>query len=642
MNRTIYRAAVGSLLLAAAAMARAENPPDLLVADFEGDDYGAWKVTGSAFGKGPARGTLPGQQRVTGFRGHGLANSFHGGDDSTGTLTSPTFKIERPYLNFLIGGGNRPGEACINLLVDGKVVRTASGKGESSENAEGLQWATWDVAAFRDQSGQIQIVDEATGSWGHINVDHIVQSATKAAEPTVSPIVRTDVLYDETYRPQFHFTARKNWLNDPNGLVYYQGEYHLFFQHNPRGRQWGNMTWGHAVGPDLVHWEQLPDALEPDALGTMFSGSAVVDRDNTGGFARGSEKTLAALYTAAGKPFTQCLATSTDRGRTWVKYDKNPVVAHIVGENRDPKVIWHAPTARWVMALYKDKNDFCFLTSPDLKTWTHLQDLTVPGCAECPDFFALALDGDPTRVKWVWTAANGHYLVGDFDGKRFTPQGGALPSDRGKNFYAAQTYSDLPERDGRRVQIAWMSGGRYPAMPFNQQMSFPCELKLKTFPEGPRLCRTPVREIDSLHGRAREWSALTLKPGANPLAGLTGELFDIRAEVEPGTAEEFGFKCRGQTVKVSSREKKITCLGASADLVPVDGRVQLQILVDRTSLEVFANDGKVSLTSCCLPRPDDQSLEMFATGGTAKVVSLAVYPLRSAWSKVEGRKPSGP
>jgi sucrose-6-phosphate hydrolase SacC (GH32 family) len=291
------------------------------------------------------------------------------------------------------------------------------------------------------------------------------------------------------------------------------------------------------------------------------------------------------------------------------------------------------------MTLYKDKNDYAFFSSPDLKTWTHLHDITVPDCGECPDFFPLAVDGDRSKGKWVWTAANGRYLVGTFDGSRFTPEAGPRQVDYGKNYYAVQTYSDIPESDGRRIQIAWMSGGKYPGMPFNQQMSFPCELELRSTRNGARLFRTPVKEIETLHGDVKEWSDLTLKPGDNPLAGLAGDLFDIRAEIEPGDAQAFGFKCRGEPVTVALKERKLTCLGAAADLEPVKGRVQLQVLVDRTSLEVFGNDGRVSLTSCFLPKADNRSLEVFATGGAVKVVSLRVYPLRSAWPKAKGKKP---
>jgi sucrose-6-phosphate hydrolase SacC (GH32 family) len=456
----------------------------------------------------------------------------------------------------------------------------------------------------------------------------------------------------------------KNWTNDPNGLVFYKGEYHLFFQHNPAANKWGNMTWGHAVSPDLVRWTQLANAIEPDKLGTIFSGSAVVDWANTAGFQKGDEKTIVAIYTAAGgtseeskgQPFTQCIAYSNDRGRTFTKYEKNPVLPHLVGGNRDPKVVWFEPTKQWVMALFKDKNVYAFFASPDLETWTHLQDMETPGCGECPDFFAMPVDGDKGNVKWVWTAANGHYLVGTFDGKKFTPDSATpLPADWGKNYYAVQSYSDIPESDGRRIQIAWMRGGKYPGMPFNQQMSFPCEMRLRTTPEGLRIFRMPVRELETLRSRPHEWKDAPLAPDTNLLSDVTGDLFEIRAEIEPGEAAEIGFKIRGETVSWTAKDKRLACRGGetaagtakdkrpadldgSADLPPVDGRLKLVILVDRTSIEVFANDGRAAMTSCFLPKPSDKPLTIYATGGAAKLVSLQVFELRSAWPAGEAGK----
>ena len=433
--------------------------------------------------------------------------------------------------------------------------------------------------------------------------------------------------YKEALRPQFHFTATKNWLNDPNGLVFYQGEYHLFFQHNPSGINWGNMTWGHAVSADLVHWKQLDHAIHPDKLGTIFSGSAVIDWNNTAGFGK---EAMVCIYTSAGKPFTQSIAYSTDRGRTWTKYDKNPVLKHIVAENRDPKVIWHEPTKRWVMALFLDKNEYVFFASPDLKQWTELQRMTTPGCGECPDFFPMAVDGDRSKIKWVWTGANGRYLIGSFDGRKFTPDDlTPRQADWGRNYYAVQTYSDIPEGDGRRIQIAWMNGGKYPGMPFNQQMSFPCEMKLKTFPEGLRICRAPVKEIEKLHGKEHKFSGL-LKPGENPLAGIEGDLFDIRAEFELGDASEFGLRIRGEEVRYVVKDKRLHALG-TAEVAPANGRVKLQVLVDRTSIETFANDGRVAMTSCCLPK--GKGLELFATGGTVKVVEMSVFEMKGAWGR---------
>ena len=241
--------------------------------------------------------------------------------------------------------------------------------------------------------------------------DQNVQSDTRKVEP-----FKPEPVYHERYRPQFHFTPMKNWTNDPNGLVFYKGEYHLFFQHNPTGINWGNMTWGHAVSPDLVHWKQLDNAIEPDKLGTIFSGSAVVDWDNTAGFQTGDEKVIACIYTSAGNPFTQSIAYSNDRGRTWKKYEKNPVLKHIIGGNRDPKVFWHAPTKKWVMALYLDGDKYALFTSPNLKEWTKLSDVAPSGGSECPDIFQLAVDGDSKNTKWVFWAGNGNYLIGVFDG----------------------------------------------------------------------------------------------------------------------------------------------------------------------------------------------------------------------------------
>jgi fructan beta-fructosidase len=446
-----------------------------------------------------------------------------------------------------------------------------------------------------------------------------------------------DTLYQETYRPQFHFTAKKNWLNDPNGLVYYEGEYHLFFQHNPSGTDWGNMTWGHAVSPDMVHWKQLPHAIEPDELGTIFSGSGVVDWDNTAGFQTADEKVLIAIYTSAGqfapteKPFTQSIAYSNDRGRTWLKYEENPVLPHIAGNNRDPKVFWHVPTQKWVMALYLENNDFALFGSPDLKGWTRLSDIQLPEASECPDLFELPVDGDANQTKWVFWGGNGRHLIGTFDGEHFRAESDVLQTEHGANCYAAQTWSDIPSSDGRRLQIAWMSGGKYPDMPFNQQMAFPCELTLRTTIEGTRLFRQPVREIEGIHRQAHSWQDQRLTKEGNLLEGIRGELLDIRTEIELGNAAQVGFTIRGEKIQYNVAEAKLSCLEKSASLSPIDNRITLQILVDRTSIEVFGNDGRVSMCSCFLPDLENTNIAIYASGGEAEIISLDVYELRSAW-----------
>jgi fructan beta-fructosidase len=457
--------------------------------------------------------------------------------------------------------------------------------------------------------------------------------AISAEAPKTPPAAN---LYNEKYRPQFHFTPRINWTNDPNGLVFYKGEYHLFFQHNPTGINWGNMTWGHAVSTDLIHWQQLSNAIEPDELGTIFSGSAVVDWKNTSGFKTGDESVLVAFYTSAGAhapkkvPFTQSIAYSNDRGRTWIKYKNNPVIGHIRANNRDPKVIWHEPTKTWIMALFLDKNDFVLYSSKNLKQWNHLQDVELPGSSECPDFFPLAVDGDSANTQWVFWGANGRYLLGTFDGRKFNRQAGPFESRVG-NYYASQTYSDIPESDGRRIQIAWMAGGKFPGMSFNQQMSIPCELTLRTFPEGIRLCRVPVREIEKLRGAHWDLKDTTLQPGEKLLSAISAELFEIQAEIEIGSVSEIVFNLRGNPLTYNVKDKMLGCKGKKVKLDPIDGVIKLHILVDRTSIEVFPNYGQVTM-HLCFPLDPEKTLQyLSADGGKANIKSLKLYKLKSIW-----------
>lgn len=444
-------------------------------------------------------------------------------------------------------------------------------------------------------------------------------------------------LYQETYRPQFHFTAPKGWLNDPNGLVYYKGEYHLFFQHDPNNIKAKDKIWGHAVSTDLVHWRQLPRAILSDEMGRIHSGSAVVDWNNTSGFKTGREDVLVAFYTSAGlfvnppKPFVQSIAYSNDRGRTWIKYKHNPVLGHIVNRNRDPKVIWHKPSRKWVMALFLDKNVYALFESRTLKEWTRLCELTLPGVNECPDIFELPVEGSPSQTKWVFWGGNGKYALGDFDGQTFKAATEPLQSEWGKSGYAGQTWSDIPESDGRRLQILWLNRGKYPGMPFNQQMSFPCKLTLRRFPEGLRICREPVCEIENIHAKRHTWTDLRLNSKRNPLSEISGRLFDIRAEIELRKASEVGFTLRGIPLQFNAREETLSCLGKSAPLSLVDGKIQFQILIDRSSIEIFANQGRIVMSFALPVDPENTNLNIFARGDDAVAKSLVINELRSIW-----------
>ena len=446
--------------------------------------------------------------------------------------------------------------------------------------------------------------------------------------------------YAEPLRPQFHFTARKNWLNDPNGLVFFQDEYHQFFQYNPLGVDGGDFkAWGHAVSPDLVHWRELDIALMPDKLGSIWSGSAVVDRENTSGFQTGAAPPLVAIYTTAGgklaeskgEPFTQSIAYSNDRGRTWTKYAGNPVVRNISKENRDPKVIWHEPSKHWVMALYLTDDRFALLASPDLKEWNKLDEFRIAGSSECPDFFPMPIENEPNATKWIFWSASNTYLIGDFDGKKFVDQSGPLRDVVGAN-YAAQTFSDIPAGDGRRIQIAWMRDGRYPGMPFNQQMSFPVVLALRRFRDGLRLTQLPVKELSLLHDRRYAWSG-ELDASTNPLADLVVDACEIRTTIDPADAKTITFTIRGLTLTYDAATHDLSTPKYRCSLPMTDGKVRLVILVDRTSVEVFAQDGRVLLTECFLPPADDRRATL--SGAGAKIESLECWTLKSSWRSLD-------
>jgi sucrose-6-phosphate hydrolase SacC (GH32 family) len=446
-------------------------------------------------------------------------------------------------------------------------------------------------------------------------------------------------LYHESLRPQFHFSAKKNWINDPNGLVFFDGEYHLFFQHNPEGINWGPNWWGHAVGTDLVHWEQLDHAIAPDdRMGWIWSGSAAVDAKNTSGLGTNPAGPIITCYTQGDTreesphPCVQCIAFSNDRGRTFTKFDGNPVLGHIRACNRDPKIIWHEPTGRWIMALFLDGHDYALFASPDLKTWEHLHDLAMPGVGECPDFFELPIDGDPQQTRWVFWGANGGYRLGSFDGRTFTPDTDVLHAEFGANGYAAQTWSDVPPEDGRRIQISWLNGGSYPEMPFNQQMSFPVVLTLRTCWDGVRLCRWPVHEIETLYGETTRVEDAALTSGASLRTDVPGELFDVRVVLEPGAADGVELRVGGEPIRCDVAGGQLTCREQSAELPLIDGRVALRVLADRTSIEIFAADGAASMTHFCVPDPAKPMLELAAVGGEAHIVSLAATELRSIWA----------
>ncbi|MDR1671693.1 MAG: GH32 C-terminal domain-containing protein [Alistipes sp.] len=440
----------------------------------------------------------------------------------------------------------------------------------------------------------------------------------------------------EKFRPHYHFAPKYGWMNDPNGMVYHNGEYHLFYQHNPYGSVWGNMHWGHAVSKDLKKWEHLPVAIAPDSLGTIFSGSAVIDRDNSAGF---GENALVAIYTSAGERQQQSIAYSRDGGRTFTKYAANPVLANdSLPDFRDPKVFWHDATSRWVMTLATGQT-VSFYSSPDLKQWDKLSDFgegigAHGGVWECPDLFSLNWNGD---TKWVLIVninpggPNGgsaaQYFIGDFDGCKFTPDPLPYPLwlDYGRDNYAGVTWSGAP--GDRRIFIGWMSNWEYanavPTVHFKSANTLPRELKLVHNGRHLIVANPPVEELDSLRGETTPFPGMTVD-GSRTIeklpAGNNGA-YEIEMTIGRGRSWRFGFRLSNRaneelafefdlesgTLNIDRSKSGNTGFSerfsAERIVAPLGERstYRIRLFIDKASSELFLNDGELVSTNIVFP-----------------------------------------
>lgn len=491
--------------------------------------------------------------------------------------------------------------------------------------------------------------------------------ATGPDMPATPPPAVTPPPLDDG-RPRFHFTPPAGWINDPNGLVYLDGEYHLFYQHHPVELIWAPMHWGHAVSRDLVHWEHLPIALEPDDHGMIFSGSAVVDRADTAGFGAGAMVAVFTHHRDDGRQ-VQSLAYSTDRGRSWTKYAGNPVLAPADApvDFRDPRVFWYGGEhgGHWVMALAVGQ-EVWFYTSPDLKSWTKAGTFGADhgshdGVWECPELVQLPVDGGPER-RWALIVgvqrgapAGGsgtQYFVGEFDGATFTsddPPDTVRWADFGGDFYAAQAWHAVP--GGRTLWLAWMNNWDYardtPATDYRGMMTAPRELALARDADGVRLVQQPARELAAIRGSSHTLHDLTIAAGTTPLPEVNGRALEIVAtfRADSATATRFGLRVRvgrdEATVVGYNRERAALYVDRSRSgmdlpgfaapqvvaLAPRDGRITLHLLVDTASLELFADDGRVTLTNQIFPRADSVGVELFAEGGEVELETLDAWAL---------------
>jgi len=490
-------------------------------------------------------------------------------------------------------------------------------------------------------------------------------------EPTGVPPLGTP-----SYRPRYHFTPRRNWLNDPNGLLHYAGEYHLFYQHNPEGFRHDNMSWGHAVSRDLLRWEERPVAI-PYRDGVMaFSGSAVVDWENTSGLGQGGEPPLVAVFTGH-HPHAhrqdQRLAYSTDRGHTWTLYSGNPVLDIGAHDFRDPKVFWHAPTRKWVMAVaLPNEHKVRFYGSPDLKAWRFLSDFgplgNTGGVWEVPELLELPVEGG-AQTAWLlkvdlgsggpWGGSAAQYFTGHFDGTRFHPDAASLEGvrwvDHGPDFYAALSWSDLPAEQGRVVWIGWMSNWAYakdvPTHPWRGLLSLPRRLWLAPDPRTGALSlrQEPVEELAALRRDPFRLAGATLAEGRLPLEPR-GAGLEVALELEPRGASSCGLRLRvgeaeATVVGYDARRQELYLdrrlsgaagfsdrfAGRYSAPVPLrEGRVGLRVFVDTCSVEVFADDGRAVISGLIFPQASSTGLELYAEGGEAGVRRLEVWELERA------------
>lgn len=500
-----------------------------------------------------------------------------------------------------------------------------------------------------------------------------------------------DTSNTDYYRPVYHHTPLYGWMNDPNGMVYKDGEYHLYFQYNPYGSKWGNMHWGHSVSTDLIHWNHLKPAIARDTLGHIFSGSTVVDKNNTAGY---GDNALIALYTSASDEHgqIQCMAYSTDDGRTYTKYEKNPVLLPFDGlkDFRDPKVFWYEPDKKWVMIVSADK-EMRFYASQNLKDWEYMSAFgkgygAQPNQFECPDFIQLPVDGNKNKMKWVmlvninpgcmFGGSATEYFVGDFDGKEFTCD--TKPEvvkwlDYGKDHYAAVCISNTGERI---ISIPWMSNWQYanvtPIRQYRGANGLPRELSLYTKDGQIYVAADVVKEVEALRKDTRSFDPITVKDEykIDEIVPQTDGAYELEMDITPNTSGVAGFdlmNAKGEVAKIyldmksgklvmdrtasglvafgekSEPHAKETddhrktmsvnyqndfALGTWAPLSLCEGKTyHLNVFVDKCSVEIFVDGGRIAMTNLVFPTEPYNTLRFYTEGGEAQVSNMKVYKL---------------
>jgi len=585
------------------------------------------------------------------------------------------FKIKKgqTHLNLPVNNSSKLLRA--TLLVDGKPIDRFT---INLAPANPTFWTFFDVSPYQGRKITLDVESAPQTFFNQQQPNPAKLPESNPLDPKLldqvfvdSKFPGLDSLYKEKGRPQVHFTAARGWINDPNGLIYFNGEYHMYFQHNPYGWNHGNMHWGHAVSKDLIHWEQLNEAIFPFINDNItqrgdaaFSGSAVFDPQNTAGFRKNGIDPLIAVYTSTGRG--ECLKMSYDNGRTFEDFAGNPVLKH---NGRDPKVFWYDPGKYWVMVVWESGypkklstgvevslREHSIYSSPDLKNWTYQSGIS--GFFECPELFELPVEGVKGLKKWIMYDAHGRYIVGDFNGKNFSiDQHFTKYENGGGYFYASQTFNNSP--DQRRIQIGWGRNITNPGMPFNQPELFPTELKLKKTYSGYRLCPTPINEISSLHKDLQVIKDKLIQSGGGESIKVdTENPLHIIVEVERGDApinvNILGYEIKHDNewlfetkVPVEQQPRLETPAGpfpAPTQPIPVyyvpgSDIFKIEAIVDKNILEIFINDGELyyvtAFNATKTPKVEvsiPANTNQRAVNRKLVLKRLEVYELKSIWN----------
>ena len=567
-------------------------------------------------------------------------------------------KGESKYLLLPVQESND--DAQVNVLVDGNLDRTVNVRLAKSKVD---YYVPFDLTPYRGRNVVMNIVT----SQGRSSVR---EAKDDACWKNMTLSDTFDTTNREKYRPVYHHTPLYGWMNDPNGMFYKDGVWHLYYQYNPYGSKWQNMSWGHSTSKDLIHWNHEPIAIEPTGLGTVFSGSCALDTTDSAGF--GSDAVIG-MYTSAGVSQTQSLVWSKDNGRTFEFYPSNPVIT-LESEARDPNMFWDAKAGQWVLVLaHALDHEMLIFTSPDMKDWTLQSSFGKVGAQdgvwECPDLFKLKVDGTD-KEKWVlicnlnpggiFGGSATQYFIGDFDGKTFkadTDATGNIPTkwmDFGKDHYATVSWSDAP--DNRRTAIGWMSNWQYagevPTLQFRSANTLPRDLSLFTASDGELyLASTPSPEMKALRGTPTvsvRNTDIRKKAVSCPLPAANGGVCEILVDVNARKSSKINltlannagekvvmlYDVAAHTLSFDRRESGIVDFSQDFPAVTVaptfeeNGKISLRIFIDKSSIEVFGNDGRFAMTNLVFPENPYTSLSISSTVGNARIDNLKIYPIK--------------